>query len=131
MKLEISQEGVFTPSFNKNKQLPAADQITVRYRTPTVAIKNRVVKKPQTKGIVGANGRVDHMEMILEKDDIAILTEMLVSISNCTYADGEKDRSITTARDLLEAPIDFEPLLKEIIAEFDRILAGSEINSKN
>ena len=47
MRLEIAKEGVFIPGFNGNKDLPATDQITVRYRTPTVAIKNRCRKKPK------------------------------------------------------------------------------------
>lgn len=131
MKLEISKEGAFTPSFNKNKELPATDQITVRYRTPTVAIKNRVQKKPQTKGIARENGRIDHMEIIIEKDSIAILTEMLVSISNCAYNNGDKDIHITTAQDLINAPVAFEPLLKEIVDEFEQVLSGAEIDPKN
>ena len=131
MRLEISKEGVLIPSFNNNKDLPITDQITVRYRTPTVAIKNRCQKKPQTKGIAKENGRIDHMEIVIEKDNIAVLTEMLISISNCSYCDGDKERTITSAQELINAPIAFEPLLKEIVEEFDRVLAGSEIEIKN
>jgi hypothetical protein len=131
MRLEISKEGVFIPAFNKNKELPATDQITVRYRTPTVAIKNRCQKRPQTKGIAGANGRIDHMEIVIEKDSVAVLTEMLIAVSNCSYNDGEKERSIASAQDLINAPIAFEPLLKEIVEEFESILAGAEIDEKN
>ena len=131
MNLTISKEGLFTPSFNKNKELPAVDQITVRYRTPTVAIKNRVKRKPQTKGIAGASGRIDHMEIILEQDDVTALTEILISISNCSYTDGDKERPIVTSQDLINAPIDFEPLLKEIVAEFNRLLDNPGINEKN
>jgi len=131
MRLEISKEGLFIPSFNGNKDLPGTDQITVRYRTPTVAIKNRCVKKPQTKGIASKNGVVEHMEVIIESDDVAVLTEMLISISNCSYKDEEKERAITTAQELINAPVDFEPLLKEIVAEFNRVLTRQEINAKN
>jgi AAA15 family ATPase/GTPase len=131
MRLEISREGVFIPAFNKNKELPATDQISVRYRTPTVAIKNRCQKKPQTKGIASANGRIDHMEIVIEKDGVAMLTEMLVSISNCSYHDGQKEHRITTAQDLINAPVAFEPLLKEITDEFEIVLAGQEIDEKN
>ena len=132
MRLEIAKEGVFIPAFNKNKELPATDQISVRYRTPTVAIKNRCRKHPQAKGISGFDGRLDHMEIVVEKDDIATLTEMLVSIANCSYGGGgEKDRAIVSARDLVNAPVAFEPLLKEIVAEFDSILDHAEIDEKN
>jgi hypothetical protein len=132
MRLEISKEGVFIPEFNKNRELPATDQISVRYRTPTVAIKNRCRKKPQAKGITSATGGIDHMEIIVERDDLSTLNEMLISIANCSYrGDGEKDRAIVGAQDLVNAPIVFEPLLKEIVAEFDSVLDHAEINEKN
>jgi hypothetical protein len=133
MRLEISTEGTFVPEFNGNKKLPATDQITVRYRTPTVVIKNRCRRKPQAKGIAAANGSIDRMEIVIEKDEIATLNEMLVSISGCSYRSGPDDgeTSITRAQDLLNAPIAFEPLLKEITAEFDRLLDHAGIDEKN
>jgi hypothetical protein len=131
MRLEISKEGVFIPEFNGNKKLPATDQITVRYKTPTVAVKNRCRKKPQAKGIAAANGNLDRMEIVIEKDEIATLNEMLVSISNCAYGSGDRDHSITNANELINAPIEFEPLMKEIVAEFDRLLDHSGIDEKN
>lgn len=132
MRLTIDKEGTFVPAFNGNKKLSATDQITVRYKTPTVAIKNRCRKKPQAKGIATANGGIDRMEIIIEKDDISTLTEMLISISNCSYGEGDgKDHVIANAQDLINAPVSFEPLLKEIIAEFDRVLDHSDIDEKN
>jgi len=132
MRLEISKEGTFIPEFNGNRKLPSAEQITVRYRTPTVAIRNQCRKKPQAKGITSANGGIDHMEIIVEKDDISTLSAMLISIAGCSYGDGSgKDQVITTAKDLLNAPIAFSPLLKEIVAEFDSILDHAEIDEKN
>jgi len=132
MILKISKEEEFTPEFNKNKTLPATDQISVRYRNPTVAIKNRCRNKPQAKGITASNGKLDRMEIVIEKDEIAVLNEMLISISGCAYSgDDGKEHKIVSAQDLINAPIDFEPLLKEIVAEFDRILDHSEIDEKN
>jgi hypothetical protein len=132
MRLEIAKEGAFTPEFNKNRELPAADQIVVRYRTPTVAVKNRCRKKPQAKCIAAANGSIDRMEIVIEKDDLTVLNEMLVSIANCSYRDGgEKERHITSAQDLINAPVAFEPLLKEIVAEFDSVLDHSGVDEKN
>jgi hypothetical protein len=132
MRLEIAKEGVFIPAFNRNRELPAADQIAVRYRAPTVAIKNRCRKKPQAKGIAAADGSLDHMEIVVEQDNVTTLNEMLVSIANCFYGGGgEKDRAIVSAPDLLNAPIAFEPLLKEIVEEFDSILDHAEIDEKN
>jgi hypothetical protein len=132
MNLEISKEGVFIPEFNGNKNLPVTDQITVRYKTPSITIKNRCRKKPQAKGISSADGNLEHMEIVVERDDISTLKEMLVLISNCSYSGNDgKNQIISNAQDLLNAPIAFEPLLKEIVAEFDRLLDHSEINEKN
>ena len=132
MNLEIDKEGVFVPEFNGNKNLASTDQITVRYRTPTVAIKNRCRTKPHAKGIASANGNIDRMEITLEKDETTTVKEMLVSISGCSYSDkGGKAVSIASAQDLFNAPIHFEPLLKEIVAEFDDILDHAGINEKN
>jgi hypothetical protein len=132
MRLEISKEGVFIPEFKGNKKLASTDQITVRYKTPTIAIKNRCRNKPQAKGIASADGKIEHMEITIEKDNVNTLTEMLVSISNCSYGYTEgKDKAIINANDLLNAPVEFAPLLKEIIAEFDSVLDHSEIEVKN
>ena len=131
MHLEISKEGVFIPSFNGNQNLSAADQIAVRYKNPTLAIVNRCRKKPQAKGIANASGGIDRMEITIEKDDAAVIRELLVSVSNCSYVTDGKETHIATVNDLLNAPVQFSPLYKEIIAEFDRILDNAEINEKN
>jgi hypothetical protein len=131
MEIKVSKEGVFIPTFNKNNELPSTDQITVRYRTPTVAIKNRCRRKPQAKALASASGGIDRMEIIIEKDEISTLNEMLISISNCRYGSDDKYQSITSAQDLINAPVVFEPLLKEIVAEFDRILDHTGVDEKN
>jgi len=132
MRLEISKEGVFIPEFNGNKNLPATDQITVRYRTPTVAIKNRCRNSPEAKAITSAEGKIEHMEIVIQKDSVNTLSEMLVSISGCSYGDnGGEGKAIISANDLINAPVQFEPLLKEIVAEFDRILDKKAIEEKN
>ena len=132
MKLTISKEGVFTPAFNRNKELPVTEQITVRYRQPTVAIKSRCRSKPQAKGISGADGRIEKMEITIEKDELATLKEMLISISNCSYGEGEgPEQKIISAQNLIDAPLVFEPLQKEIVEEFNRILDESGIDEKN
>jgi len=132
MKFPISKEGVFTPNFNRNKELPVTDQITVRYRQPTLAIKNRCRSKPNAKALSGPDGRITGMEIIIEKDELATLKEMLISISNCSYGEGDgAETKIISAQNLIEAPLVFEPLLKEIVKEFDHILDESIINEKN
>ena len=131
MKLTISKEDVFIPSFNKNKELPDLEQIRVRYRTPTMAIKNRCRRKPEVKAISSASGNVGSMEIIIEKDEVSTLKEMLISIANCSYDDDGKEIKIASAQNLIDAPLVFEPLFKEIIKEFDRILDEASIDEKN
>ena len=131
MNITLSKEAVFIPDFNGNKELPAADQITVRYRIPTLVIKNRCRKKPVATGITNKTGGIDHMEIVIERDDLQTLNEMLVSISGCSYKSEGKDYKITNAADLINAPVFFEPLYKEIIAEFDEAMDKTEIDEKN
>jgi len=132
MKYTISKEGVFIPSFNRNKELSAHDQITVRYRQPTHAMKSRCRSKPQMKGISNKNGNVEKMEITIDKDELATLKEMLISISNCSYGEIEgTEQKIISAQNLIDAPLVFEPLLKEIVKEFDRIMDEAGIDEKN
>jgi hypothetical protein len=133
MQLAIDKEGLFIPSFNGNKELSATDQITVRYRIPTVAIKNRCRPKTKAKGISAPDGKIDHMEITVERDDIATLNEMLISISSCSYCErnGNKPHAITGVQDLINAPIAFEPLMKEILEEFNNVLDHAGIDEKN
>ena len=131
MQLQISKEGSFIPELNGNKGLVSTDQIIVKYRNPTVAIKNRCRRKPKMKGISDSKGNMENMEIVIEKDELATLNEMLISISGCSYNDAERENAIATAKDLINAPVAFEPLLKEIVAEFDRVLDNVEISEKN
>ena len=132
MKLQISKEGVYIPSYNRNRELASTDQISVRYRMPTLAIKNRCRSKPHAKGISKAEGRIEKMEINIEKDELGTLKEMLISISNCSYGEGESaEQKIISAQNLIEAPLVFEPLLKEIVKEFDRVLDEVSIDEKN
>jgi len=131
MKLTISKEEIFIPTFNKNKDLSETDQIRVRYRIPTVAIKNRCRRRPQAKAIASGTGGIDRMEIAIEKDELSTLNEMLISISNCSYESDGKEQKIISAQNLIDAPLVFEPLLKEIVKEFDRILDESGIDEKN
>jgi len=131
MKLSVSKEGVFIPEFNKNKELVSTDQIRVLYRNPTLTIKNRCRSKPQAKGISSAEGRIEKMEITIDKDELTTLKEMLIRIDNCSYGDGSSEQKITTAQNLIDAPVVFEPLFKEIVKEFDRLLDESSIDEKN
>ena len=131
MKVELDREGTFIPTFNGNRNLSEMDKIIVRYKNPTLSIINRCRKKPKAKGIANASGGIDHMEITIEKDDVATIRELLVSVGNCSYVMDGKETHIVNANDLFNAPVQFSPLYKEIVEEFDRILDNAEINEKN
>ena len=113
MIVAVSKKLTFIPAFNKNKECPAADQIVVTIKNPTIQIKQRVTSTPET---------VARADIRLKTDDIAVLREMLDGISNCGYEDEDGKHSITNAKTLLEAPVEFSPLIDEIVTECNRIL---------
>jgi hypothetical protein len=132
MKFQVSDTGVFIPAFKKNREQAASEQIAVRFRCPTTAMKNRCRRKPQAKAISGKDGAIEKLEILLEKDDVQTLNEMLVSISGCSFsAEDGGEVFIRSAKELVNAPIFFEPLLKEIVEEFDRVLDNADVNEKN
>lgn len=131
MNLTISKEQSYIPEFNGNRKLPATDQIVVKYRTPTTAIKNRCKPRNEAKAISDTSGNITHMEITLDSDDVKVLNSMLIGISGCSYDDGEgHETQIRSARDLIDAPVAFEPLLKEIVKEFNKALR-EELDEKN
>lgn len=132
MVLTISKERTFIPEFNGNKDLPACDQIVVKYKAPTITIKSRCRSRPQSKAIADSNGKIKNMEISVDRDEQQTLVEMLSSIHGASYQDDKGNVvHITNARDLINAPIEFEPLMREIVAKFDNELDKAEIDEKN
>lgn len=134
MKLEITKEIIFIPEFNgnKNKDYPETDRISVKIRNPTIQIKNRCRSNPETVAKADPSGKVQDINITLKTDDIAVLNEMLLSIDNLSYEDDKgTEIKIVNARDLLMAPIQFEPLRKEIVDECNRILDHPPVSPKN
>lgn len=72
------------------------------------------------------------MEITIERDEITTLQEMLLSIHGASYEDAQGNvTNIVSARDLIAAPLEFEPLLNEIVKHFDEDLDRTEVNEKN
>jgi hypothetical protein len=131
MILTISKEREFIPEFNNNKTLPACDQIVVKYRAPTITIKSRCRSKPQSKAIADSTGKIRNMEISVDRDDQQTLVEMLLSVHGAAYQDDKGNVvSISNARDLINAPIEFEPLMREIVEHFDSEIDKAELNEK-
>lgn len=132
MKLIISKEVRFVPDFNGNKDLPDTDQIVVTLKNPTIQIKNRCRSNPETIARADTTGKVQNIDITIKSDDVTILNEMLVSIRNASYETEKGDEvKIVNARDLSAAPIQFEPLRQEIVAECNRLLDHSQVVEKN
>lgn len=132
MKLSISKTKSFIPEFNGNKELSAADQVVVTIKNPTIAIKDKVTSRPETIARADANGRVEGIDISLKTDDVAVLRAMVEKITNLSYEDDEeKEIKIVSVADLLAAPVQFGPLMNEILAECNKALRDSEIDEKN
>jgi len=131
MRVTVSKTISFIPEFNGNRSLPATDQIVVKLKNPTIAIKERCRDQSETTARADPQGRIDHIDIQLRTDENTILREMVDSISGCEYDDGEKTAAITNAKTLNEAPVDFSPLREEIVKKCKEILEKSEVNEKN
>lgn len=131
MKISISKTKTFIPDFNGNKELSATEQIVVTLKNPTIAIKDKVASRPETVARADANGRVEGIDISLKTDDVAVLKSMVERISNCSYEEDDKEICINNVQDLLAAPIQFGPLMQEILSECNKLLNASEINEKN
>ena len=132
MKLTISKTRLFIPEFNGNKDCSPTEQIEVTIKNPTIAIKDKVFSRPETVARADANGRVEGIDISLKTDDVAVLRAMVEKITNLSYEDDDgKEIKIVSVADLLAAPIQFAPLMNEILAECNKALNESEINEKN
>ena len=131
MVINVSKEFIFIPEFNGNKDEPAATQVRVRIRNPTVATKARIGSRPETVARADAKGAVDSIEIRMHENDDAAIREMLVAIEGLEYEQDGARTAVRTAQQLFAAPVEFEPLRREIAAECGRILAGSEVDEKN
>ena len=75
---------------------------------------------------------VEGIDISLKTDDVAVLRAMVEKITNLSYEDDDgKEIKIVSVSDLLAAPIQFAPLMNEILAECNKALNESEINEKN
>lgn len=130
MIVAVSKKLTFIPEFNKNKECPASDQIVVTIKNPTIQIKQRVSSTPETVARADTSGKIEGIDIRLKTDDIAVLREMLDGISNCGYEDEDGKHFIANAKTLLEAPVEFSPLIDEIVAECNRVLSKA-VDEKN
>ncbi|MGP1587269.1 MAG: hypothetical protein ACTTHG_02880 [Treponemataceae bacterium] len=130
MILNVSKKLTFIPNFNKNKECDPTDQIAIVLKNPTIQMKNRISSTPETVARADTSGKIEGIDIRLKTDDVAVLNAMVESLSNCSYEDEDGKHSITNVKQLLESPVEFSPLIDEIIHECNKILSR-EIDEKN
>lgn len=126
MILSISTKREFIPKFNGNDKLPAADQIKIVHRAPTVAIKERLFPRKfeyNTSGELTGSFEVDRKK---------ILKEFVTELVNISYKlDEDKETiKIKSVDELFNAPPEFDPLIDELYAYFQEIL-NKKVDEKN
>jgi len=129
----ISKEKTYVPKFDKNRDLPANEQITVTYKAATIELKNKIVSRPNAIGEFDEAGHSKGVKIELKVDDEAYLRNMIISISGAGYKEDESGevKYIRNASDLLKAPICFEPLITELVGVFREELTAEAVNEKN
>lgn len=131
MVVKISKSLTFIPEFNGNKKATPADQIVVHYKNPTYALKEKIKGQPETKARADTNGNIQGIDISFKSNDIAVLRGLFERIDNCQYEDENGTvKSISNVQELLEAPVEFSPLIEEIIAEFNKTLE-KKVEEKN
>lgn len=130
MKIVITQKCVFYPEWNNNLDLPEDERIRVEYKIPTIAVRERIEDRSETKARADSKGNVEGVDIVLKTDDNAIIDAMLTGIYNCSAEVDGKTIEINGAKTLREAPCVFGGLYEEIVAELRKTLKRG-INEKN
>lgn len=123
MVIQVSKTKTYIPEFNGNQDLAQTDQISVVIKNPSVAMREKLIPRPQTKGHASTSGQTDGVEIILlQPDKKRILQEMVQSIQNCAYEENGVEKAINNAIELLNAPAEFNGLVDELFEECQKEL---------
>jgi len=125
MLVTVSTTREFIPKFNGNKKAVAGEQIRVAYKAPTIAMKEKLFPRKFSLGLDGA------FSTSVEVDRGKIIKEMLVELFNAQYKNDNGDLvTIRNSGELMEAPIEFDPLIEEVYNYFTELL-NKKTNEKN
>jgi hypothetical protein len=120
----------YIPRFNGNQELPEEEQFVVTYRVPDLQLKSRLKPKPKLKFNYDAAGNTTGGETELSTDRMTVVSGMLISIRNLSWADGKTVHEVAKASDLLKAPVEYEALIDELHEEFSKELDRT-VDEKN
>jgi hypothetical protein len=129
----ISKEKTYIPKFDGNRDEPPESQCVVRYKAPTIDLKNQIITTPVAIGEYDENGKSTGMKVEIKQNDETMIRKMTVSLTKLGYQeDGSEDITyIKTGADLLKAPIEYEPLIKELTELYNKELKAGGVDEKN
>lgn len=130
MKMTIANTKTFIPFFNHNQELPEDEQIVVTYKVPDIKLKNTLKPRPKLKFNYDSDGRTTGGETEVSTNKLAVVSGMLVSIKHFGYEDERGEHKISKWDELVQGPVEYEPLVDELYDEFMKELDRG-IDEKN
>lgn len=130
MTLTIADKREYTPKWNDNASLPPSEQITVKHKNASIAIKEKIYPK---KFELDSKGEITGF---IEMDRFKLINAFEPTFWNCGYqydSDNGKDSkkvTIKTATDLFAAPAQFDGLIQELYDYFGSLL-NTQVDVKN
>ena len=121
---------VFTPEWNGNKDLSVADQVTVSYKAPTIAMKERLFERKFdfTKAPNG-DGMEAGMSVIVDRKKV--INELTTAINGLSAEVDGKDIKISTTAQLFEAGVEFDGLAEELYTFYNNLINQKGVDEKN
>lgn len=129
----ITKEKTYIPKFDGNRNEPPENQCVVRYRAATIDLKNQIVSSPVAVGEFDSAGKSTGMKVEIKQNDEQTIRKMIISLSHLGYQEEESSDVvyIKTGADLLRAPIEYEPLIKELLEVLNKELKADGVDQKN
>lgn len=122
--ITTSTTAIFTPMFDGNTDLAPVDQIRIKYKRPTIAMKERLFPRQFDFDQTG------QATMSVTVDRKKLIKELTVDIENCGYVADGVEKKLVTVDQLFEAPIDFDPLIEELYTFYNDVI-NTKVNEKN
>lgn len=129
----ITKEKTYIPKFDGNRDEAPENQCVVRYRTATIDLKGQIVTSPVAIGEFDSAGKSTGMKVEIKQNDELTIRKMIVSLSHLGYQEEESGDIvyIKGGADLLKAPIEYEPLIKELLEVLNKELKADGVDQKN
>jgi hypothetical protein len=130
MEMEFSSKLTYIPKWNGNREAPEIDKITAVYRNPSLALKSRLLPKPELRFQYDPDGKVRGGETVVGSDRKAIVDGMLIRLEGLAYRMDEEKKVVHTPKDLWEAPSYYDGLIDDL-ADFFKEELEKKIDEKN